>query len=57
MLEKKKVISEWHFSFMLRKSTKDVMFTLKVLMEAYREGQKELHRVFVNLNKANDGML
>ena len=32
---------------MPRKSTTDAMFALKVLMEKYREGQKELHCVFV----------
>ena len=29
------------------KSTTDALFALRVLMEKYREGQKELHCVFV----------
>ena len=39
---------------MPRKSTIDAMFTLRVLIEKYREGQKELHCVFVDLEKAYD---
>ena len=30
------------------------MFALRMLMERYREGQKELHCVFVDLEKAYD---
>lgn len=36
-------ITEQQYSFMLRKSTTDVTFALRVLMEKYIEGQKELH--------------
>ncbi len=36
------------------KSTTDAMFALRVLLEKYREGQKELHCVFVDLEKAYD---
>ena len=36
------------------KSTTDALFALRVLMEKYREGQKELHCVFVDLEKAYD---
>lgn len=32
---------------MLRKSTTDIMFALRVLMEKYTEDQTELHYVFV----------
>ena len=31
-----------------------MMFALRMLMERYREGQKELHCVFVDLEKAYD---
>ena len=48
------MISEQHYGFMPRKSTTDAMFALRVLMEKYREGQKELHCVFVDLVKAYD---
>ena len=34
------------------KGTIDAMFALRMLMEKYREGQRELHYVFVNLEKA-----
>ena len=47
-------ISEQQYGFMPRKSTTDAMFALRVLMEKYREGQKELHCVFVDLDKAYD---
>ena len=36
------------------KETTDAMFALGVLMEKYREGQRELHCVFVDLEKAYD---
>uniref|UniRef100_A0AAR2JL50 ribonuclease H n=1 Tax=Pygocentrus nattereri TaxID=42514 RepID=A0AAR2JL50_PYGNA len=47
-------ISEQQFGFMPRKSTTDAIFALRVLVEKYREGQKELHCVFVDLEKAYD---
>ena len=34
------------------KGTTDAMFALRMLMEKYREGQRELHCVFVDLEKA-----
>ena len=36
------------------KGTTDVMFALRMLMEKYRKGQRELHCVFVDLEKAYD---
>ena len=47
-------ISEQQYGFMPRKSTTDAMFALRVLMEKYREGQKELYCVFLDLEKAYD---
>ncbi|KAK3567016.1 hypothetical protein QTP86_008960 [Hemibagrus guttatus] len=41
-------------SKMPRKSTTDAIFALRILMEKYRDGQKELHCVFVDLEKAYD---
>ena len=32
----------------------DAMFALRMLMEKYREGQRELHCIFVDLEKAYD---
>ena len=46
--------SEQQYGFMPGKSTTDALFALRVLMEKYREGQKEVHCVFVDLEKAYD---
>ena len=46
--------SNQQYGFMPGKSTTDALFALRVLMEKYREGQKELHGVFVDLEKAYD---
>ncbi len=45
---------EQQYGFMPGKSTTDAMFALRVLLEKYREDQKELHCVFVDLEKAYD---
>ena len=47
-------ICEQQYGFMPGKSTTDAIFALRMLMEKYREGQKELHCVFVDLEKAYD---
>ena len=47
-------ISKQQYGFMPGKGTTDTMFTLKMLMEKYRKGQRELHCVFVDLEKAYD---
>ena len=47
-------ISKQQYGFMPGKETTDAMFALRMLMEKYREGQKELHCVFVDLEKAYD---
>ena len=47
-------ISKQQYGFMPRKGTKDAMFALRMLMEKNREGQRELHCVFVDLEKAYD---
>ena len=41
--------SNQQYGFMPGKSTTHALFALRVLMEKYREGQKELHCVFVDL--------
>ena len=41
---------------MPEKGTTDAMFTLTMLIEKYREGQRELHCVFVDLEKAYDSV-
>ena len=47
-------ISKQQYGFMPGKGTSDAMFALRMLMEKYRKGQKELHCVFMNLEKAYD---
>ena len=47
-------ISKQQYGFMPEKRTTDAMFALRMLMEKYREGQRELHYVFVDLEKAYD---
>ena len=45
-------INKQQYGFMLGKGTTDAMFALRMLMEKYREGQRELHCVFVDQEKA-----
>ncbi|KAK3526680.1 hypothetical protein QTP70_031470, partial [Hemibagrus guttatus] len=47
-------ICEQQYGFMPRKSTTDAIFALRILMEKYRDGQRKLHCVFVDLEKAYD---
>ena len=45
-------ISKQQYGFMPGKGITDAVFALRILMEKYREGQRELHCVFVDLEKA-----
>ena len=47
-------ISKQKYGFMSEKGTIDAIFALRMLMEKYREGQRELDCVFVDLEKAYD---
>ena len=47
-------ISQQQYGFMPGKSTMDAIFALRMMIEKYREGQKELHCVFIDLEKAYD---
>ncbi|KAK3511278.1 hypothetical protein QTP70_034775 [Hemibagrus guttatus] len=47
-------ICEQQYGFMPKKSTTDAILALRILMEKYRDGQRELHCVFVDLEKAYD---
>ena len=47
-------ISKHQYGFMPGKGTINAMFALRMLMEKYREGQRELHCEFVDLEKAYD---
>ena len=42
-------ISKQQYGFMPGKGTTDAMFALRMLMEKYKEGQRELHCVFMDL--------
>lgn len=54
---RREVISEKPYDIMLRKSAADItVFDFGVLMEKYREDQKELHCVFVDQKKVYDRM-
>ena len=44
--------SEQQYGFMPQQITADALFALRVLVEKYRAGQKELHCEFVDLEKA-----
>ena len=50
-------ISKQQYGFMPGKETTDAMFALRMLMEKYRGGQRELHCVLVDLEKAYDRVL
>ena len=50
-------ISKQQYEFMPGKGTTDAMFALRMLMEKYREGQRKLHCVFIDLEKAYDRVL
>ena len=45
-------ISKQQYGFTPGKGTTDAMFALRMLMKKYRKGQRELHCVFVDLEKA-----
>ena len=47
-------ISKQQYGFVSGKGTTDAMFALRMLMKKYWEGQRELHCVFVDLEKAYD---
>ena len=53
-LRQEVMIGNQQFGFMPRRSTTDAIFGLRMMMEKWREGQKELHCVFIDLEKACD---
>jgi len=47
-------MSEEQFGFVIGKSMTDAIFALRQVQEKYREGHKELHSMFIDLDKAYD---
>ena len=47
-------ISSRQFGFMAGRSTTDAIFALRTLLEKHREKQRDLHMVFIDLEKAYD---
>ena len=47
-------IGDEHFGFMPGRGATDAIFAVRQLMEKHREKQKELHMVFIDLEKAYD---
>ena len=54
ILTEEKIIGEEQFGFMPGRGTNDAIFAARQVIEKHLEMQKELHMVFVDLEKAYD---
>ena len=53
-LREETIIGDEQFGFMPGRGTTDAIFAARQVMEKHREIQKELHMVFIDLEKAYD---
>ena len=50
-------MSEKHFGFIIGRPTIEAIYLLRRLVEKYREKKKDIHMVFIDLEKAYDEIL